>query len=146
MIASHRLRASPALCSELRPRVLWREQRQVFEHLARLPVDRLCRECGWLISHVGFVERAVNDASTNQAVAQRHERIAIRDSAENEGRMNAILRNQLAGRSNARVNSLNGLVSERDVAANGNVQVTVGDLQHGFGPVRMALFQCVGKQ
>jgi hypothetical protein len=44
--------------------------------------------------------------------------------------MNRVLRNQFAGRRDASVDSLNGLMSERQVASDGDVNVTVWNLQH----------------
>ena len=72
----------------------------------------------------------MNDPSANESVAELHQRLAVGHCAENERRMNRVPRNEFAGRCDARVDCLNGLMCDRKIASDDNVQVLVVDLQH----------------
>lgn len=61
------------------------------------------------------MECAVRDSRINEAIAERQKCVAIRDCAEYQRRVNFVFGDEFTGGSDASVNSLNGLMSEREV-------------------------------
>jgi hypothetical protein len=124
-------------------RGLWREQWEIPENLPAGAIHRHGCECRGFVAHVRFVKHAEPDACATALVGGGQQSGLVGNGEQDEIGMRLVGIEQVAGGSDARVDGLNGLVSERDVLADQNVEMLVGDggglrvanLQHDWAPV-----------
>ncbi len=107
---------------------------QISEQLPLVLLERLARHSGGLPSHVVFEEDPVLDARPEHPVTEGQQGGSVRDLTENQVRVDQVPGDEIAASIHCGVADLHHLVRERDVLADGDVDVRVRNSGHRWSP------------